>query len=1288
MPISVVAQSAPQQATEILRHSGVAGGVIVHLGAGDGELTAALSGPSRVVLGLCRDSAEVERARSKHVSHEHYGAFLFDTLAGKALPLIDNTVNLVIIGPGESVAKEELLRVLTPGGKAVQLPIGSEAVLQKPVPAEIDQWTHYLHDASGNAVAHDEVVGPPKHLQWLGHPRWSRHHDRMASMSALVSSAGRLYYIMDEGSRVSIQLPAKWMLIAKDAFNGVELWRQPIADWQSHLWPLKSGPTQLARRLVSTDRHVFATLAFEAPLTQLDAATGKILREYEGTKATEELLHIDGMLLVQVNEGPSPLSEFAPEHNVGDQRRVASEFTWNGGPRWLKAIDVESGKTLWSVKSPIAPLSLSADDQYVLFHSGERLVCLNRADGTQRWSVEAPRRDAIANHFGPKIVLHEGVVLYSGGDRNLLALDAETGKQLWTAPKPPSAYQSPEDLLVVGGLVWTAPTTSGRDSGTFVGRDPKTGEVKKEFSPNVDTYWFHHRCYIAKATDRFIIPSRTGIEFIDFKQEDWDIHHWVRGGCLYGVLPANGLLYAPPHNCACYPEAKLFGFNALAPRSETRVVPDEPANPLTKGPAYGQVAHPSDAETDDAWPTFRHDNLRSGSTETDVSGDLQSRWTADLGGNLTSLVMSGGRVYVAQTDRHTLHALNAKDGAKAWSYTAGGRIDSPPTIERGHVLFGCADGNVYCLRADDGELVWRLQAAPEHRKLMAFDQLESVWPVHGSVLAQEGQAFFVAGRSNFLDGGLWWFKVDVSTGDILSRQRIDDRDPGTGSDLQDRLQTLQMPVGLPDILSGDGQRVFMRSQAFDLDGNRQDIGPISGQPAQHASVQQGETAHMFAPMGFLDDTWFHRSYWVYGRNFAGGHNGYYQAGRFAPAGRILVSDKEKVYGFGRKPEYLKWTTTIEHQLFSANKIQPTPPAAAINGGGGGGGGGNARSNGSVIRLPMANHLNPTGQPLTVSAWVRAERPGGVVVARGGPQDGYALHLSQGKPLFTLRRNGEVFQAAGEKRITGVWTHLAGVLSGDGKLTLYVDGQAAGTSKAPGVLTANPKQAMEIGADDGGAVGNYQSPGHLTGMVDEVRLYHESLDAAAVKQLAEGGEPGATAVLSLSFNQGDATDSSTHRHHGVMQNVRTAAGKFGRAAQLTGGRGGAGGGGGNAANKSTYVEHNWTLDLPLLARAMTSAGDALLICGPPDVMDEEQTFQQLAARDETVQPLLNEQQRALDGQLGATLLIVSKEQGTKRGVIKLDALPVWDGMISVGGQVFLADTKGKVICLAPRGADAP
>ena len=69
--------------------------------------------------------------------------------------------------------------------------------------------------------------------------------------------------------------------------------------------------------------------------------------------------------------------------------------------------------------------------------------------------------------------------------------------------------------MVVDGLVWLAPLTSGRDSGVYTARDPRTGDVVKEFPPDVETYWFHHRCYIAKPTNNFLMPSRTGIEFVD-----------------------------------------------------------------------------------------------------------------------------------------------------------------------------------------------------------------------------------------------------------------------------------------------------------------------------------------------------------------------------------------------------------------------------------------------------------------------------------------------------------------------------------------------------------------------------------------------------------------------------------------------------------------------------------------------------------------------------------------------------------------------------------------------------
>ena len=37
------------------------------------------------------------------------------------------------------------------------------------------------------------------------------------------------------------------------------------------------------------------------------------------------------------------------------------------------------------------------------------------------------------------------------------------------------------------------------------------------FDADKDAYWFHHRCYPGKATERYLLMSRTGTEFIDIK---------------------------------------------------------------------------------------------------------------------------------------------------------------------------------------------------------------------------------------------------------------------------------------------------------------------------------------------------------------------------------------------------------------------------------------------------------------------------------------------------------------------------------------------------------------------------------------------------------------------------------------------------------------------------------------------------------------------------------------------------------------------------------------------------
>lgn len=912
---------APQDgdARRILDGAGIQGGFVVHLGCGDGTLTAALrSGEAFQVHGLDRDPKNVDRARELVRSKGLYGPVAVDSLSGDRLPYIDRMVNLLVAEDLGGIPMDEVLRVLAPRGVAWLKRDGAWTKTVKPVPPDIDDWTHYLHGPDGNPTARDTAIGPPRHLQWLGSPRWSRHHDRMASMSALVSSRGRLFYVMDEGSRVSILLPPKWMLIARDAFNGVVLWRRPLADWQSHLWPLKSGPTQLARRLVADGDRVYMTLGFAAPVTALDPATGETLRTYEGTRATEELIVSGSTLFALVNEGEMELSNYAPKQSVGDQKRVATEFVWNRKPRRIAAIDAATGRTLWSKEAIVAPLSLAADAMRAYFHDGDRVVCLDRADGKQLWAETAGKRPETPFHQGVRLVVHEDVVLCKGTDRKLRAFAAETGKELWSFAAPPGGYQSPEDLLVVDGLVWTAPTTGTKDSGIFTGRDPRTGEVKIEFPPDARTYWFHHRCYIAKGSGKFLLTSRTGLEFVDPKEKHWTINHWVRGGCLYGVLPANGLVYAPPHNCACYPEAKLFGFNALAGASPSRDVPvDVPeSGRLEQGPAYDA---PLDAPRDDDWPTYRADSARSGSTRTPIPADPAPAWQATLGGKLSALTAADGRLFVARVEEHQVVALDAASGKPLWTFTAGGRVDSPPTLWRGRALFGSADGWIYCLRASDGALAWRFRAAPKDLRHMAHEQLESVWPVHGSVLVEKDAVHATAGRSAFLDGGVRYLRLDAKTGRRLSESAIDDKDPDTGGNLQDRIKTLQMPVGLSDILSSDGKQVFLRSQKFSIEGQRLGLGPTSGDAAENASIQKGSDAHVFAPFGFLDDSWFHRSYWVYGRSFSGGHNGFFQAAKNTAAGQILVHDEKTVYGYGQKPQYLKWTTPREYQLFAALK---------------------------------------------------------------------------------------------------------------------------------------------------------------------------------------------------------------------------------------------------------------------------------------------------------------------------------------------------------------------------------
>jgi outer membrane protein assembly factor BamB len=283
---------------------------------------------------------------------------------------------------------------------------------------------------------------------------------------------------------------------------------------------------------------------------------------------------------------------------------------------------------------------------------------------------------------------------------------------------------------------------------------------------------------------------------------------------------------------------------------------------LEKGPAFGggdrQIADSDDLR--DQWPAFRHDNSRSGAVDTPVAATLKPVWKAELGGRLSAPTVAAGRLFVAQVDQHQVVCLDAHSGTRLWDFTVGARVDSPPTYHGGSVLFGARDGWLYCLDATSGRLAWRYHVAPCQRWMGAFGQLESAWPIHGSVLVQDDTVYCAAGRSSQLDGGIYLVGLDVASGRLKYATNLE----GPHYTVENVAENYNLPMGaLPDILVSDGKHIYMRSLAYSPE-----LEHVSGKPDLEVSG------------GYLEDSYFKRTPWRMGKG---------------DYGRMLVHDKQSAY---------------------------------------------------------------------------------------------------------------------------------------------------------------------------------------------------------------------------------------------------------------------------------------------------------------------------------------------------------------------------------------------------------
>ncbi len=160
------------------------------------------------------------------------------------------------------------------------------------------------------------------------------------------------------------------------------------------------------------------------------------------------------------------------------------------------------------------------------------------------------------------------------------------------------------------------------------------------------------------------------------------------------------------------------------------------------------------------WTTWRADSARSGYTADELQTEMRLRWTWHplqtpapawprdermRFDRAHDVVVAQGLVCYGSSVSGEVTALDARTGARRWSFFTGGPVRFAPVVWKDQLFVVSDDGYLYCLNLGNGTLIDRWRGGPRDDRVLGNTQMISKWPARGGPVIHDGLLYWAAG---------------------------------------------------------------------------------------------------------------------------------------------------------------------------------------------------------------------------------------------------------------------------------------------------------------------------------------------------------------------------------------------------------------------------------------------------------------------------------------------------------------------------------------------------------------